>query len=92
MQINLGNILQVTLIILVIAAVVAVVQLIIILVDVRAVTKRVRNAISSVKLLEYFFDGDEAKKLVKKMKKILGGIIEVLGKTIKGWLGGGKNG
>lgn len=92
MQISLIALLQVALLILVIAAVVAMVQLIIILVDIRQVTSKLRKALSTFKLIEYFFDGDELKGFLKKSRKALFGAVEYVVNSLRSVMGGEKNG
>ena len=92
MQFNLVSALQVCLIVLVIALVVAVVQLTIILIDVRSVTKRVKKAAQSIKIIEYLFDGDDAKKIARAIQKTVMNMLQAVGRTARRWIGGGKNG
>ena len=90
MQVDIMVLLQISLIILVLAIVVAVIQIIIILVDVRQVTKGVKNVLSTIKVFDFFFDGDEAKKTLKKIRKTLFDVIESAIKMVRKLLGGGK--
>lgn len=87
MQLNLGNLLQMALLILIIAAVAAVIQVIIILVDVRQITKSIRKSLSAIKLLDYFLDGEEMKKRFKQCRKACFNILESIFKLVQKLLG-----
>ena len=92
MQVDLAVFFQVSLIILIIAIIVAVIQLIIILVDVRSVTRKFRQVVSAINVLEYLFDGDDFKSFIKKVRKAGFGWLEKIFKVLKSMLGGGKDG
>jgi len=92
MQINLTMLIQFALLILVISAVVALVQIILILVDVRQATRSISKVVSKIKLVEYFFDSDDAKELVKKARKALFGLLSYIFKSIQRLIGGEKDG
>lgn len=92
MQVDIAVFFQVSLIILIIAIIVAVIQLIIILVDVRQVTRKFRQVVSAINVLEYLFDGDDFKRFMHKARKAGFGWLEKIYTGIRSMLGGGKNG
>jgi myosin-crossreactive antigen len=90
MQFYLGILLQFSLLILVIAFIVATVQIVLILLDIREVSKRARQISASLKVMDYLFDTDDLKALAKNLKKLIFGILEVIGRFIKRLSGGGE--
>ena len=90
MPFYLGVLLQFSLLILVIAFIVATVQIVLILLDIREVSKRARQISSSLKVMDYLFDSDDLKALAKNLKKLIFGILEVIGRFIKRLSGGGE--
>ena len=92
MQINLTMLIQLALLILVISAIVALVQIILILFDVRQATRSISKVVSKIKLLEYFFDGDDAKELVKKARKAFFSLLGYIFRSIRRITGGENDG
>jgi hypothetical protein len=91
MQVNLTMLIQIALFLLIITGVAAIVQLVLILFDVRQVTKMLRNAASSLRVLDYLFDGDDLKGMVRGIRKAIIGLIKYIFKSIRRLLGGGKH-
>ncbi len=86
----LSLLMQMALLLLVIAIVVAIVQVIIILTDVRQVTKRLRQVSASLQIMDYVFDSDDMKNLVKSIRKVIIGVVEIIAKYVRRLAGGGE--
>ncbi len=91
MQINLTMLIQIALFILIITGVAAIIQLVLILFDVRQVTKSLRNAVSSLRVLDYLFDGDDLKAMVRGIRRGIIELIKAVFKSIRRMLGGEKH-
>ncbi len=90
MQFYLGILIQFALLILVIVLIVAMVQIVLMLLDVREVTKRVRQISASLKVMDYLFDSDDLKALAKNLKKLIFGLLEFVARFVKRLGGGGE--
>ena len=86
----LGMLMQMALLIMVIAFIVAIVQVILILTDVRQITKRFRQLSASLQIMDYVFDSDDIKGLVKNFKKVVIGVVEIVAKYVRRLAGGGE--
>ncbi len=86
----LNLLMQMALLLLVIAFIVALVQVIIILTDVRQVTKRIRQLSASLQIMDYVFDSEDIKGLVRNLKKVIIGVVEIVAKYVRRLAGGGE--
>ena len=81
---------QMALLIMVIAVIVAIVQVIIILTDVRQLTKRLRQVSASLQIMDYVFDSEDMKGLVRNLKKVIFGVVEIVAKYVRRLARGGE--